>query len=209
MKVNKNMRTDNIYTSMLQKEQYCNNFLKDNSHLSAWTWISEPEIQYKGVDLSCQNTRNIDIYCDLKLKNSSTLNSTSNYWSVEILKGCYGKILDGWFIDNKIITNLYIFEEGYGKNWKDLDKIDLTIFEKLRLKEKIEKETNFTMCEIKKLAIQMLNSGNVRTYLSNNLYLKLSAPDGNNRPVVNLVFHKNFLQDISKVKKITKINKKD
>lgn len=139
------MRNDIRYVTGRQKEAYCNDFLEKYTCLSSWDFVEEYEEQIAGIDISCEISGK-PVYADLKLKNTSHLGVSADYWSVEILKltDC-GNELDGWFVDRKSKTNMYIYEDAYGESWTTLTAMNLTFFTKKALERKIAEDSGLTM----------------------------------------------------------------
>lgn len=143
---------------------------------------------------------------DLKLKNANSLNDPSDYWSVEIMKQHpNGDFLDGWFADPETKTDLYVFEDAYGESWNSISAISLVFFGKRNMERKIVENTKLTLGEIKSMAVSMLEDFRpvFKKTLSGGVYLKKSQPD-QDRPVVNLVFKRQWIEDISKSKTYSK-----
>lgn len=103
------------------------------------------------------------------------------------------------------MTNVYCFLDAFGESFSDIEKTDCVFFGKHAMKKLVEKNSGKTLQQIYDLALDLLEddfSKSIR--LSKDLILYKSHPDGKNNIVINLCFDRDFIDDISKKKTITK-----
>lgn len=207
------MRQDKDFQAQYKKEQAVTTWLSSNGMLSILnpSYISDPIIQQRGVDLSCQYNDQ-PIYIDLKLKNAGKIKDVkpvepSKSWSVEIAREMHGEIVQGWFVQKNSLTNIYYFLDAYGSDFTNLNKVEITYFSKLSMKNLIERNTGLKLDQIYDKARNML--------LIDEKIIKLSIGEDkemvlfksyldDDSPVINLCFYRRVISSIVKSKTIYK-----
>ena len=144
---NNDLKGTDVVSGFLEKYFYNN-----ESYFSKYDLINEQSLQIKGVDCEGVFLKNseiilIDEKCALSYNNIDDLKT----YALEVSflnKG--GKLVDGWFLDNKNITSHYLF------CW--LDKAD-------------KKNKDLTLSDIYKVEVMLVSKKSILDYLKNELNL--------------------------------------